>query len=278
MPDSRSESPHFALNHVAVPGHSSHALMQLARSLGLKAIELRNDLPGVAIQDGTPAAQVRREAGQADAAILSINALQRFDEWNNARAAEATALAAYARDCGARALVLCPTNARDDLRGAARRRSDLHAALRELAPILSAHGVRGLVEPLGFAECALRLKRDAADAIEAVGGEGAFSILHDTFHHFVAMEQNVFPELTGLVHVSGVENRALAPDDVRDMHRVLVGPGDVLGSVEQVRRLRRGGYQGLLSFEPFAEQVHALADPAAALRASMATIRAGLES
>lgn len=278
MPDSRSESPHFALNHVAVPGHSSQALMQLARSLGLDAIELRNDLPGVAIQDGTPAAQVRREAEQADVVILSINALQRFDEWNDARETEATALAAYARDCGARALVLCPTNARDDLRGAARRRSDLHAALRELAPILSAHGLRGLMEPLGFAECALRLKRDAADAIEAVGGEGTFSILHDTFHHFVAMEQDVFPELTGLVHVSGVENRALAPGDLRDMHRVLVGPGDVLGSVEQVRRLRRGGYRGLFSFEPFAEQVHALADPAAALRASMATIRAGLES
>lgn len=270
-------APHFALNHIVAPSRSSLGLMQLARSLGLDRIEIRNDLPDVATQDGTPAAQVRREAEQTGVAILSINALQRFDAWNDVLAAEAAALAAYARDCGAAAIVLCPTNAVDDLRGDTRRRDDLRTALRELMPILSDCGVRGLVEPLGFAECALRRKRDAADAIEAVGGDGAFSILHDTFHHFVAAEQESFPELTGLVHVSGVENPALAREDLRDMHRVLVGGTDVLGNVEQIQRLMRSGYAGPLSFEPFAAQVHALADPSDALRESMAAIRTGLD-
>jgi 2-keto-myo-inositol isomerase len=271
-------SPHFALNHMVAPSLSSGGLMQLAGSLGLDKIEIRNDLPGVAMQDGTPGSQVRREAEQAGVAILSINALQRFDTWDDGRAAEAGALAAYARDCGAVALVLCPTNAADDPRGDVRRRDDLRTAMRELMPILAACGVRGLVEPLGFAECALRRKRDAADAIEAVGGDSTFRIVHDTFHHFVAMEQEVFPELTGLVHISGVEDPAPAREALRDMHRVLVGPGDTLGNVEQIRRLMRGGYAGPLSFEPFAAEVHALADPAAALRESMAAIRAGLDS
>lgn len=270
-------SPIFALNHMVAPRRSSLDLMQLARSLGLDRIEIRNDLPGVAMHDGTPAAQVRREAEQTGVAILSINALQRFDAWNDALALEAAALAAYARDCGAAALVLCPTNAVDDLRGDTRRRDDLRTALRELMPILSDCGVRGLVEPLGFAECALRRKRDVANAIEAVGGDGAFSIVHDTFHHFVASEQESFPELTGLVHISGVENPALARADMRDMHRVLVGEADVLGNVEQIRTLLRGGYAGPLSFEPFAAQVHALADPSDALRESMAAICTGLD-
>ncbi len=276
MPGSPQVSLPFALNHMVAPRRSPGELMQLARSLGLDRIELRNDLPGVATQDGTPAAGLRREAAQAGVAILSINALQRFDDWNDDRAAEAAALAGYARDCGAAAVVLCPMNAPDDLRGASRRRDDLRTALRELMPVLSACGVHGLVEPLGFMECALRRKRDAADAIEAVGGDGTFSILHDTFHHFVAMEQDVFPELTGLVHISGVEDRAVARDGLRDGHRVLVGAGDIVGNIEQVRRLMRGGYVGPLSFEPFAAGVHALADPAGALRDSIATVRAGI--
>ena len=271
---SRHLSQRFALNHIAAPRRPFRELVQLARTLGMGAVEIRNDLPGVPLQDGLPAATLREDAEGAGIVILSINALQRFDDWSDARAAEAAALAAYAQGCGAAALVLCPTNDVHDRRGAARRRSDLGTALRELAPILAAYSVRGLVEPLGFAECALRRKRDAVDAIEVVGGEKTFSILHDTFHHYVAMEQASFPELTGLVHVSGVEDRSLAPGDMRDAHRVLVGERDVLGNVEQLRRLRDGGYAGPLSFEPFAGSVHAMADVAPALRASMALLSA----
>jgi 2-keto-myo-inositol isomerase len=232
----------------------------------------------VEIADETPPARVRDEGEAAGVAILSINALQQFNLWNGAREAEAAALAAYARDCGARALVLCPLNARDDRRGEAERRTDLERALAALMPILLDHGLTGLVEPLGFGESSLRLKRAALDAIDAVGGGRAFAVLHDTFHHHLAGEAEVFPERTGLVHVSGVDDLGLARAEMRDGHRVLVGRGDRLGNLEQIRALIRGGYAGPLSFEPFARSVQDMSDIAPALRESMACIRAGAAS
>ena len=128
----------------------------------------------------------------------------------------------------------------------------------------------GLVEPLGFAELSLRLKREAVEAIDAVGGSRTFRLVHDTFHHAIAGEEDVFPARTGLVHISGVEEEALPFSSLRDPHRVLVGPRDRLGNVEQLRRLTDGGYAGTVSFEPFAEQTRTLAEIASDIEESMA--------
>jgi len=68
----------------------------------------------------------------------------------------------------------------------------------------------------------------------------------------------------------------LALSEMRDGHRVLVDGRDRLGNVEQIAALRAGGYAGPVSFEPFAKEVHDLADPVGALRASMDFIRSGL--
>jgi 2-keto-myo-inositol isomerase len=269
-------TPVFALNHITSPGLRFADFLKLAGQLGVDAVEIRNDLRGVEIGDGTPAAEVRRAAKAAGVEILSINALQRFNEWGPAREREAVELAAYARDCGARALVMCPVNSREDTRGAMQRVDDLRRSLAALVPILGDHGILGLVEPLGFAESSLRLKRVAVEAIDAVGGGAVFRLVHDTFHHFLAGETELFPERTGLVHISGVEDRSLPHDAIRDAHRVLVGPGDLTDNVGQIEALRAGGYRGPFSFEPFAESVQTLRDQAGALRASMAFVRQGL--
>jgi len=264
----------FALNHIVSPHRRFSEFLGLARELGVSSVEIRNDLPGVEIADGTPAAELCAAAEARDIEILSINALQRFNDWNQAREEEATALARYARDAGAKALVLCPVNSRDDRRSEGQRVEDLRRSLQALMPILRENGLTGLVEPLGFEESSLRYKRVAIDAIDAVGGGSVFALVHDTFHHFLAGEIEFFPQRTGLVHISGVEDRSPAHADIRDQHRILVGPGDLLGNVAQVRTLRDGGYRGPFSFEPFAESVHAMQDIARALRESMALIRA----
>ncbi|MBV8399381.1 MAG: TIM barrel protein [Acetobacteraceae bacterium] len=275
------ESPRFAVNHIAAPRQSFAGLARLARSLGMTEVEIRNDLPGVAIADGTPAEQVVAQASAAEVSILSINALQRFNAWDDRRAQEAAQLAAYAAGCGAAAVVLCPVNGFENWpegwRSDVRQQDDLRLALRELAPILSSHGVTGLIEPLGFEVSSLRFKRDAIEAIDATASAGAtFGVLHDTFHHFIAEEADTFPERTGLVHISGVEDRSLSRGGMLDGHRVLVGTGDVMGNVEQIRLLSQSGYAGPFSFEPFADSVHAISDLAPALRESMAAIRASL--
>ncbi|WP_406872453.1 TIM barrel protein [Aminobacter sp. P9b] len=263
----------FALNHMAAPELSIERFFALAKSLGITSVEIRNDLAGNAIIDGTPASAVRALAVENGISITSINALQRFNEWNATREAEAIELADYARDVGAQALVLVPVN---DGTGQAdgERQRNLRTALAALKAILGDRGVRGLVEPLGFEICSLRSKREAAEAIEDVDGTAAFRMVHDTFHHHLAGEPDIFPGMTGLVHISGVDDPTVTVPDMRDPHRVLVDAGDRLDNVGQIRALIAGGYRGLLSFEPFSPVVQKLADPRTALAESIEFIRA----
>ena len=198
-----------------------------------------------------------------------------FNAWSDAKRAEAEALMQIAVAAGAEAVSLIPRND-----GVAVARADSRAvtelALRELLPMLRAHGLKAMVEPLGFAVCSLRYKDILADVIDAVGGAGTYFMVHDTFHHHLAGGGALFPDLTGIVHVSGVVDPAVSLADMRDGHRVLVDGDDRLGNVAQIAALRAAGYAGPISYEPFATSVHALADPATALRASMQFISASV--
>ncbi|MGY2221197.1 TIM barrel protein [Pseudomonas gingeri] len=259
----------FALNRMVAPRLALADFIALAVSLQADAIEIRNDLAGIEIEDGSSPRDIRRLCAAGGLRVLSINALYPFDVWNDQRREQAVRLASYARDCGAEALVMCPLNDRADPRGGAERTAGLRTALSELAPILREHGILGFIEPLGFEECSLRRKRQAVDAIKAVGGLDVFRLVHDTFHHHLVGEEEFFPELTGLVHISGVEDAQAPLATIRDGHRVLVGEADILGNAAQIRHLLAHGYSGHLSFEPFAESVHGLEDIRQALGASM---------
>lgn len=268
-------APVFAINHIVTPALRPQAFFQLARSIGLQDVEIRNDLAGNAIIDGTPAVDVRAQAAEAGVKITTINALQRFNQWTAERAGEAIELADYARDAGVAALVLVPVNDGTG-QGDGERQKNLRAALKGLLPILHERGLLGFVEPLGFEICSLRSKREAVEAIGDIGGQDTFRIVHDTFHHHLAGEPEFFPQWTGLVHISGVTDAAVSVSDMRDSHRVLVDAQDRLGNIAQIRALIAGGYAGLFSFEPFAEEVQRLENPVEAIAASMDTIKSGL--
>lgn len=265
----------LALNHMVAPQLGLPEFFSLAAGLGIRDVEIRNDISGKPILDGTAPDTVRAAAAKAGVTIITINALQRFNEWNAAREREASALAAYAAAAGVTGLVLVPTNDGSG-RGEGERQRNLRTALRNLRPILGDYSLLGLVEPLGFQSCSLRLKSEAAQAIEEVGGD--FRLVHDTFHHHLAGEPAIFPERTGLVHISGVDEPHLEIADMRDAHRVLVGPSDRLGNIEQMNALRAGGYAGPFSFEPFAEDLRTAAEPAHAIRESMNFIASRLLS
>jgi 2-keto-myo-inositol isomerase len=253
---------------MVAPRKSFAELVELATTLGLDQVEIRNELPGVAISDGTPPERIRELAEAAEVRILSINALQLFNDWNEERAREAARLAGYARDCSAAALVLCPVNDASWRRSDQERLDGLRQALRALAPILAEADIVGLIEPLGFAESSLRLKGEAVEAIEELELGERFRLVHDTFHHYLAGEARLFPEWTGLVHISGVEDASLPLERTRDEHRVLVGANDLSGALLQILALMEG-YSGAYSFEPFARSVHGLGDIAGALELSM---------
>ncbi|MDB5612852.1 MAG: Xylose isomerase [Devosia sp.] len=242
----------FAINHMAAPQLSLAELFALAAKLGAPRVEIRNDISGNSILVGTSAETVRQLAADANVTVISINALQHFNVWSDERATEAEALAVFCSVSGAKALVLVADNSGDVPASAAARVENARQALAALSPILRRYGIIGLVECLGFEACSLRSKKEAVAAIDAVNGRDVFQLTHDTFHHHLAGEPELFPELTGLIHISGVEDPAIAVHDMRDSHRVLVGPNDRLDNLGQIAALRRGGYVGPLSFEPFA--------------------------
>jgi 2-keto-myo-inositol isomerase len=256
----------FSLSHILAPRYSPAQFFALARALGCTDVEIRNDTPNVV---GTISpAEVKSAARDAGVTLLSINALYPFNVWNEERRAQTEKFAAYAAECGALALVMCPLN-----EGKPVAQESLVAALAAIKPILVAHGIKGLVEPLGFEVSSLRRKADAIAAIQAAGGESVFKLVHDTFHHHLAGETEFFAEWTGLVHISGVIDPAVSVADMLDAHRVLVDQRDRLGNVAQIRALQAAGYAGPFSFEPFATEVQELADPQAALADSMAWLR-----
>ena len=267
----------FAINHMTAPQLTLADFFALARDLGAPRVEIRNDISGNAILDGTPASEVKRLAAENDVTIISINALQKFNHWSADRATEAETLAAYCAESGSKALVLVADNTGQRFESATRI-ANATEALAGLIPILRKFGIIGLVECLGFEACSLRSKKEAVAAIDRANGRDVFRLTHDTFHHYLAGEPDLFPELTGLVHISGVDDPAVAVSDMRDSHRVLVGAGDRLDNIGQVAALRAAGYNGPLSFEPFAQELRQLADPAAAVRQSMNFIIDGLKA
>lgn len=257
----------FALNHMTVARLSFRDLVVLARRLGCIGVEVRNDLPQPLFDGMDPAegGALLREAGLR---LLAVAEVKRFNDWSSEKEAEALALMRIARAAGAEAVSLIPRNDNQGM-GNGERQANLRVALKALKPMLEDHDLIGMIEPLGFESCALRYKAEAVEGIEAVGGRGRFRLVHDTFHHTLAHGGPLFPEHTGIVHVSGVVDQELGIAEMRDPHRVLVTPQDRLGNVEQIAALRAAGWDGPVSFEAFAPAVHALSDPATALRASM---------
>jgi 2-keto-myo-inositol isomerase len=266
----------FGFNHMIYPALTPDELVDAAVKLGAVAIELRNDIGDNSLKDEATARRVGKKAKDAGFEVATVNALYPFNVWNDERTRQTEALAKLAAAAGAEALVMCPLNEGKMLEDTPEKAAGLRAALTGIRPILVAHGLKGYVEPLGFPVSSLRNKSEAIAAIDDIGAADVFSLVHDTFHHIGAGEGPVFAKRTSLVHISGLEDPAISFTDMLDGHRVLVGPKDRLGNVAQLRRLYADGYDGVVSFEPFAKEVHGLADPIAAVRDSMTYIRKAL--
>lgn len=239
----------FALNHIVAPKLPLRDFFAMARRLGITDVEIRNDLPDV-VGSMAPEA-VKSAADEAGVAIIAINALYPFNIWLGDLPARAVRLADYARACGAQGLVMCPLNEGTNVSYA-----DLVTALSAMAPILLDRALTGLVEPLGFPGSSLRMKREAIDAIQETRTENVYKLVHDTFHHHLAGETELFPGWTGLVHISGVTDTDVDVSAMQDAHRVLVDENDRLENIGQLGLLRDAAYSGPASLEPFSAKIH----------------------
>ena len=272
----------FALNHMAVPRLGTCAFIDLAAALGCCGVELRNDLADkklttAAFFDGEPARVMGEYVRAKGLRLLGLSEAYGFNNWNEAMRAKVQLLIDQAKDSGAETINLIPRNDAPALSDA-ERAAALAEALAAILPMLVAADIVGLIEPLGFVTSSLRHKSEAVAAIRSVGGVGRFKLVHDTFHHHLAGGGPIFAEHTGIVHISGVIDPSLTPEQMQDGHRILVDGRDRLGNVEQIRALLDAGYAGAFSYGPFSPQVHGLADAAPALRESMDFIRAAISA
>jgi 2-keto-myo-inositol isomerase len=267
----------FALNHMAAPRLGTRDFLDLAASLGCVGVELRNDLADKnladrAFFDGESPAAIGEYARSRGLRLLGLSEAYGFNNWSEAMRHKVETLVSQAKASGAETISLIPDNSgnhgTDTIRLA-----KLRQALAEILPLLKAANLIALVEPLGFGTSSLRRKSEAVEAIETVGGRDHFKLVHDTFHHHLAADPDYFPAHTGIVHISGVADRALDVDDMRDEHRGLVDGNDRLGNVDQITQLVAQGYDGAYSFEPFSPQVHGLTDPEGEFGQSIEFIR-----
>jgi 2-keto-myo-inositol isomerase len=273
MAGSTPQPIRFAINRMVAPRLTLEDFLTLAVSAGAEAVEVRNDVEGREFADGTPALELGKRIAGHGLSLASINALQRFNDWTPEREGEAKHLFKYAAALGARGIVMCPVVDSNHGWSNAELARKLREALKAIARIAADSGVTGYVEPLGMVDSTLRSQRLAAEAIADCGGAGPLQICYDTFQYFRAGDDKLFPELIGIVHVSGITRLGARREELTEPDRGFVDNRDICGNLDQLRQIRAAGYRGHVSMEPFDPAIHAMADVTAPLAASFAYMR-----
>jgi 2-keto-myo-inositol isomerase len=258
----------FALNRTCAPHLPLADFIALAQTVGVHAVEIRNDIEGREFADGMAASELKSRLADSGLQLASVNALQRFNDWTPARADEAKRLIDYAAELGAPGVVLCPAHLPgDDQHADAHHR--LCEGLAALKPIFAAAGVIGYVEPLGMRHSSMNRQAQSIAALDDIGGDADFQLCYDTFQHFRASDTALFPARIGLVHISGIARPDLRPETLTEPDRGFVFLGDRVGNVARLRAMADAGYRGFVSMEPFSPQTQQDPKIAERLRASL---------
>ena len=266
----------FAMNRTCAPQYSLQAFVELVSAAGIGAVEIRNDIPEREFMDGTPPEKVLATLDVANIRVASVNALQRFNEWNGQRDAEARSLMSYAAKLGAPGVVLCPVHNPDHGWSDADAEKNLRHGLKNLRPILQDLGVKGYVEPLGMAGSTMKKQGMAVAAVSDIDGWDVYELCYDTFQYFRCGDDKLYPERIGLAHISGITRDDLAPGKLTEPDRGLIETTDRVDNIGQIKRLLGTGYEGFVSMEAFSPQVQQSPDLLANLKASFARLRSAL--
>ena len=242
---------------------SFDALLDIAAATGCSGVEVRNDLADDLFngQDPVVAGHAAKSRGLNIYALAEVKA---FNQLADQTLSDAKKLMDIAVACGATGISLIPRCDGEAI-GNRERSANLLTAIRELKPLLDEYKLIGLIEPLGFEASSVRYKSEVLAAIDTLGAYDTFKIIHDTFHHKLAGEKDIYPDHTAIVHISGVVEKDLAYTAMLDKHRGLVDRHDRLDNIEQLTAFASAGFDGPVSVEAFAPDVHAFTDPKAQL-------------
>ena len=241
----------FALNQILFPDSPFKNFISFSKKLNVKAIEIRNDIKTNLIEENDPI-KIANICEENSIKILSINALQKFNLWNKDREKELIFLCEYADKANIDSIVLVPLND-GSINSAKEQIQLLEESLKNILRIINDFNVFGLVEPLGFSHSSLRFKSLVAKVINNYQSN-KLKIVHDTFHHALAGENEFFPLLTGLVHISGV-SKNYENIKLLDSHRSIIDDKDMLQNINQIKKLYNSNYQGFFSLEPFSNSL-----------------------
>jgi len=254
----------FGLNRIMCPTLDMEEFFQLTNELGLNWVELRNDINGGNIIGSYSIQEIRDLAKQYHIQICSINALQRFNnlEEIDKTKEELNSLLTLAKNINCQAIVLCPMNEEDDHRCPEEQVHETIYILKELINVFEDFGIMGYIEPLGFNSSSLSSVITAMKIMKEVGYKG-YKIVYDTFHHAIgpdglnllAREYDI--QFTGLMHISSI-TAEIPIDQYQDKYRNMDFSRDRMNNKEQIEFLVNRGYQGIISFEPFAEEIQKL--------------------
>lgn len=245
-----------AINHMTMCAAPYTSLLATAKATACVGVEIRNDLDSK-LFDGQDYQQAGREAADQGIRLLALAEVSAFNDLSDRAWHDVQALASIAKACGAEAISLIPRN---DGNGCEpeERLQNLKSTLLKFAPVLRQYDLLGFIEPLGFESASLRYKAEVVSVLTELQLTREFQLVHDTFHHYLSGEDELFPEHTGMVHVSGVIDKQLQSSQMLDEHRVLVDDQDRLKNIEQLTQLSQRGYKGPVSIEAFAPEVHQL--------------------
>ena len=143
--------------------------------------------------------------------------------------------------------------------------------------MLAGTSVVALLESIGFANCSMKFQREATAAIESLNLDDRFGIVHDTFQHSLAKDEDVLVSHIRMVHISGISGGSGDLNDAQDAERVLVDESDRTDALGQMQRLLEAGYRGPFSYECTSPRVQDAGDLKAKIERSMMYLRVRLE-
>ncbi|AKP67876.1 sugar phosphate isomerase/epimerase family protein [Companilactobacillus ginsenosidimutans] len=255
----------FCLNRKAAPGIKLDKTLDLISSLGVKNIELRNDLYGApdnsSIMDNMSNADVKAGLQKNNVSIETINAIGNMDKRSmvDENIKSLTEMLEMTKDLGLKNFVFCPVRSTDDTRSAEEKKSEAIANVKEYSKVLKKYNVNGLIEPLGFTDSSLRTPWEGQAVIDGAGVDN-FKLVADSFHYYLAnvtdqqFKEKVNIDYIGLVHLSSVFANKKR-DDLDDQDRYMLGEDDVMQSAEHAQKIEASGYKGIYAFEPFSDDL-----------------------
>ncbi|MFB9770056.1 sugar phosphate isomerase/epimerase family protein [Lactiplantibacillus modestisalitolerans] len=255
----------FCLNRKAAPGISLSETIPAVAKLGLKSIEVRNDLYGApdnkSILDHMTSDDVKKLLTDNNVHIETINAIGNMDnrQMIDENLASLKEMLEMTKGLNLGKIIFCPVRSTEDHRSSTQRQADAVANVRDYSKLLKQYNVDGLIEPLGFTDSTLRTPWEGQKVIDEAGVDN-FTLVADTFHYYLAgvtpqqFNDKVNVNYIGLVHLSAVMG-SKAREALDDQDRYMLDPKDIMKSADWAKIIEAAGYQGLYAFEPFSDDL-----------------------